>query len=62
MNGRNLGRYDKDGPQETLYVPRSFLRSGENTVVMFEQGRPSSDLEIDTVSDVIFGKTVEFEI
>ncbi|EDO38379.1 predicted protein, partial [Nematostella vectensis] len=32
VNGKNLGRYWKLGPQETLYLPASWLRSGENTV------------------------------
>eukprot|EP00794_Sanderia_malayensis_P010739 gene10739-11888_t len=62
VNGHNMGRYDKAGPQETIYIPRTLLRSGDNSILLFEQGSPSSSLEIDTVSDLIFGKTIEFEI
>lgn len=37
VNGHNLGRYWKTGPQQTLYVPGCWLKSGENRVVIFEQ-------------------------
>ncbi|KAF1750118.1 hypothetical protein GCK72_016664 [Caenorhabditis remanei] len=37
VNGRNLGRYwPTEGPQMTLYVPREFLKIGENLVMMVE--------------------------
>lgn len=36
VNGFNLGRYWRRGPQRTLYVPGSVLRVGENTVTAFE--------------------------
>ncbi|EFP02686.1 hypothetical protein CRE_12379 [Caenorhabditis remanei] len=37
INGRNLGRYwPTEGPQMTLYVPREFLKIGENLVMMVE--------------------------
>jgi beta-galactosidase len=36
VNGFNLGRYWSRGPQETLYLPAPVLRTGENTVVVFE--------------------------
>ncbi|XP_064029145.1 beta-galactosidase-1-like protein 2 isoform X3 [Pogoniulus pusillus] len=37
VNGRNLGRYWKIGPQETLYLPGPWLRKGSNEVVIFEE-------------------------
>ncbi|NOU47398.1 MAG: beta-galactosidase [Bacteroidales bacterium] len=37
VNGKNLGRYWKVGPQQTLYLPGCWLRQGENEVVIFEQ-------------------------
>lgn len=37
VNGHNLGRYWKVGPQQTLYVPGCWLKEGENRVVIFEQ-------------------------
>jgi beta-galactosidase len=36
VNGHMLGRFWNIGPQRTLYVPRPWLRSGENEVVIFE--------------------------
>lgn len=37
VNGHNLGRYwPLVGPQITLYIPASFLRTGENEVVLIE--------------------------
>ena len=62
VNGRNLGRYDALGPQRTLYVPRSFLTSGDNTVIVFESGKPSNSYAIDTVSNLIWGETTDFHI
>jgi len=38
VNGHNLGRYWKVGPQQTLYVPGAWLHRGRNTVVVFETG------------------------
>jgi beta-galactosidase len=32
VNGHNLGRYWKVGPQQTLYIPGCWLNSGENRV------------------------------
>lgn len=36
LNGFNLGRYWEVGPQKTLYVPASVLKSGNNTLILFE--------------------------
>lgn len=36
INGFNLGRYWEIGPQKTLYVPASVLKSGKNTLILFE--------------------------
>lgn len=36
LNGFNLGRYWEIGPQKTLYVPFSVLKSGENEMIIFE--------------------------
>lgn len=36
INGFCLGRYRKEGPQASLYVPSSLLINGENTVEVFE--------------------------
>ena len=36
LNGFNLGRYWEIGPQKTLYVPKSLLKTGKNELVIFE--------------------------
>lgn len=36
VNGFNLGRYWKIGPQKTLYVPGPLLKAGRNELVIFE--------------------------
>ncbi|XP_060106442.1 beta-galactosidase-1-like protein 2 isoform X1 [Heteronotia binoei] len=37
VNGKNLGRYWKIGPQETLYLPKTWLHQGNNEIVIFEE-------------------------
>lgn len=36
VNGFFLGRYDRTGPQRTLYVPAPAVLTGENTIVILE--------------------------
>jgi len=36
INGFNLGRFWKIGPQKRLYIPGPLLRRGRNTIIMFE--------------------------
>lgn len=36
INGRNLGRYWSVGPQRALFVPQSWLRPGENEVIVLD--------------------------
>ena len=36
INGFNLGRYWKIGPQKRLYIPAPLLKTGENEVIIFE--------------------------
>ena len=36
VNGHNLGRYWDIGPQHRLYCPASWLKAGENQVVVFD--------------------------
>ena len=36
VNGHHIGRYWQVGPQQTLYIPAPWLRTGENEVVVFE--------------------------
>lgn len=52
INGFNLGRYWKVGPQKTMYVPAPLLRTGVNTIEV---------LELQTMSkpEVVFTDTPE---
>jgi len=36
VNGFNVGRYWKVGPQYSLYIPAAVLRTGENEIIIFE--------------------------
>ncbi|MCC6330125.1 MAG: beta-galactosidase [Acidobacteria bacterium] len=36
VNGNHLGRHWKIGPQQTLFVPANFLRTGQNEVIVLE--------------------------
>lgn len=36
INGFNIGRYWKVGPQKTLYIPGPLLKLGENEIILFE--------------------------
>ncbi|WP_231891123.1 glycoside hydrolase family 35 protein [Arachidicoccus ginsenosidimutans] len=49
INGHNLGRYWKVGPQQTLYLPGCWLKKGKNTIQIFEQ---QNDVKNETISSV----------
>lgn len=36
VNGRNLGRYWRIGPQQTLYLPGCWLNDGENEIIVLD--------------------------
>ncbi|MDY0099934.1 MAG: beta-galactosidase [Bacteroidales bacterium] len=36
VNGHNLGRYWETGPQKRLYCPASWLRDGQNEIIIFD--------------------------
>jgi len=55
VNGFNLGRYFKAGPQQTLYVPAPLLKAGTNTIVIFEQLEPGTNIQF--VSHPILNET-----
>lgn len=45
VNLYNQGRYDKRGPQRTLYIPAPLLRKGANLVHIFETGTSGESIE-----------------
>ena len=63
VNGRNAGRYWKIGPQQTLFVPASWMRRGANEVIvldLLEGGARSVQGRVDPVYEtVVLEATVE---
>lgn len=49
INGHNIGRYWKVGPQQTLYIPGIWLKKGENKIVISEQLNETPMAEVQTV-------------
>jgi hypothetical protein len=45
INGFNVGRYYYIGPQQTLYIPEPFLKTGKNDIFMFELHSASDTIE-----------------
>lgn len=56
VNGKNLGRYWKVGPQQTLYLPGVWLKKGENRIVIFEQQNDVIHQTIRTVKTPVIHK------
>ena len=53
INGRNIGRYWKVEPQQTLYIPGVWLKKGGNKIVIFEQLNETPQQEVSTVREPI---------
>lgn len=49
VNGHNLGRYWNAGPQQTLYLPGCWLKTGANKIIIFEQKNDKEQKEISAV-------------
>ncbi|MGF7232455.1 beta-galactosidase [Arachidicoccus sp.] len=56
VNGHNLGRYWKVGPQQTLYLPGCWLNKGNNTIEIFEQQNDVKQTEVSGVITPILDK------
>ena len=59
VNGFNLGRYWKRGPQQTLYLPGCLLKKGENKIVVFEQQNDNQQTSISGQTTPILDKLVQ---
>ena len=55
VNGFNLGRYWKIGPQQTLYLPASLLRKGKNEIIVFESDSLKGEAEIEFCEEAVLG-------
>jgi len=49
VNGHNLGRFWKIGPQQTLYLPGCWLKKGANDITVFDQLNESIHDDIKSV-------------
>ncbi|MGJ1195191.1 glycoside hydrolase family 35 protein [Sphingobacterium spiritivorum] len=58
INGINIGRYWKTGPQHTLYIPGPYLKKGSNSIVIFEQLNDEIKTEVSTVKVPVLDKVV----
>ncbi|GAB6119525.1 glycoside hydrolase family 35 protein [Dysgonomonas termitidis] len=56
INGINIGRYWKVGPQQTLYIPGVWLRKGQNEIAIFEQQNDKVHSEVKTVKVPVLTK------
>ena len=56
VNGVNIGRYWKVGPQQTLYIPGVWLKKGTNKIVIFEQLNEVPQAEVKTVKTPVLMK------
>ena len=51
VNGVNIGRYyNAAGPQKTLYIPKCYLKEGENEVIIFDSDG-ATDLAAELLSE-----------
>lgn len=53
VNGNNIGRYWKVGPQQTLFIPGVWLKKGENKISIFEQINDVFQTEVRTVKSPV---------
>lgn len=59
VNGRNLGRYNSVGPQQTLYVPAPWVNRGENQLMVFEEKEAEGNIQFSPSAD--YGMTVDVQ-
>ncbi len=49
VNGHNIGKYWNIGPQQTLYVPGCWLKTGSNEIVVYDMLNPVIQKKLKTV-------------
>ncbi|GGI23607.1 glycoside hydrolase family 35 protein [Pedobacter mendelii] len=55
VNGRNLGKYWGIGPQQTLYLPKEWLKVGKNEISVLELLKPQQDI-LEAIATPILNK------
>ncbi|BAV04494.1 beta-galactosidase [Filimonas lacunae] len=61
VNGYNLGRFWKIGPQQTLYCPGSWLKKGINEIIVLDVDRPAAGAVVAGLEKPILNKTSQDE-
>jgi len=56
INGHHLGRYWHIGPQQTLYVPQSWLVRGDNEVIVLDE-QPGEQRSVSGLREPVFANT-----
>ncbi|XP_073706961.1 beta-galactosidase-1-like protein 2 [Garra rufa] len=57
VNGQNLGRHWSIGPQNALYLPGPWLKSGDNEIIVFEELKAAETIQF--AENPEYGKTVD---
>jgi len=58
INGINIGRYWKIGPQQTLYLPGCWLKKGSNSIVVLDQLNDKKQTEVMSVKTPVLDAPV----
>ncbi len=58
LNGINLGKYWDIGPQQTLYIPASWLKKGINKIVVFDELK-GNHTKISTLNHPVLNEVVK---
>jgi len=53
VNGHNLGRYWRVGPQQSLYLPAPWLKLGVNKIIVLDL-EETADRSIESAIDPIY--------
>ncbi|MDE5438392.1 beta-galactosidase [Elizabethkingia meningoseptica] len=59
INGRNIGRFWRVGPQQTLYIPGVWLKKGKNEIIIFDQLNQKVQNSVSTVKTPILDQLVK---
>lgn len=58
VNGRNLGRFWRIGPQQTLYVPGVWLKKGANKIVVLEDSGKVANPTVEGLKEPILDEVL----
>lgn len=62
INGHNLGRFWDRGSLRSLFVPRHWLKKGENSIVVLELHDAPEKAEITGVKDIVTTEPHPFDV